>query len=668
MNHTLRFILGSHYHIPYGVGDDEFETAYKTNLKPFVSTLYKYPKIQATLHYSGILLYWLEKAHPEFFILLEDLVSRKQVELLGGGFYEPMMSLLPLSDKIGQIELLTTYLRKHFGKRPQGCRLPALAWEPHIVGPLSTCGMSYTFLEDRQFTMAGVAAPAIEPCITEDQGKLITVFPVSTQLKDAFARQRASLVLEDLIQGLAVPQEPEDRGKQENGESGSVPRGGQGIICVFPEQIFTESEASEAAELRFHRFFEDLSCFESRIDFTSPGKLFKGLRGLKKIYFPVSQEAGVLSGKSASNPAVRQFLIDYPEANRIYAKMMVTHVLINQLRGDKSRKRIAREELWKAQGFDSFCPGVYGGVCRHSIRKAAYKALLGAEKISREQNSIVPSVLNFDFDLDGEGEYLFWNGYINCYIQLEGAAIFELDYLPKVWNYLDTFAQGYKRTGFADHLVSSDITFQDVLAGVLQKPSARVAHRYCGSELFELISMDKEHEQVHFRLPIQPGLPYGNMEIEKYYQIRKDTLKVRYGLINRGLGTEIGTFIPSLDLSFPGEGESFVRLVKLQFKEKNEQEEKNHPKEEQEKEVSASTEMLITDVEGITFEDIKNEVFITLRCDQNFDTWIIPIRTPCPIKGVLRTLYQSTCIMPIRPFVLGPGDCLKIEFSLRIYC
>jgi len=33
---------------------------------------------------------------------------------------------------------------------------------------------------------------------------------------------------------------------------------------------------------------------------------------------------------------------------------MYTHILINQLRGDKYRKRTAREELWKAQGCDGF--------------------------------------------------------------------------------------------------------------------------------------------------------------------------------------------------------------------------------------------------------------------------------------------------------------------------
>ncbi|MHB9291519.1 4-alpha-glucanotransferase [Hollandina sp. SP2] len=651
MDHILRFILGSHYHIPYGVGDDEFEAAYKTNLKPFVSTLYQYPKIQATLHYSGVLLYWLEKTHPEFFMLLEDLVSRKQIELLGGGFYEPMMPLIPLSDKIGQIEMLTTYLRKHFGKRPQGCRLPALAWEPHIVGPLSTCGMSYTFLEERQFILAGVGAEVIEPCITEDQGKLITIFPVSNRFKEAFAQRRASLVLEDWV------------GEQDHSDElvQHPPGGGKKLICVFPEQLFAENGASESVEIRFHRFFEDLSRFESRIEFTSPGKLFKGLRGLKKIYFPVSQEAGALSGERDAHPAVRQFLIDYPEANHIYAKMMFTHILINQLRGDKSRKRIAREELWKAQGFDAFCPGAYGGVCRHSIRKAAYKALLEAEKISREQSSFIPSVLHFDFDLDGEGEYLFRNGYINCYIQLKGAAVFELDYLPKVWNYLDTFAPGFRRTSFADYLVSPELTFQDTLEGVLQSPQARFTHRYCGGEPFELVSMDKEHEQVHFRLPVHPGLPYGNIELEKRYQIRKDTLKVTYVLINRGTSTETGRFIPSLDLSFSGEEESFVRLVRLPAAPRG------LIPEEPETASLALEEMVITDAEGITLEDLKNEVFITLKSDLNFDAWIVPIRTPCPIQGALHQMYQSTCIMPIRPFLLEPGDCLALEFSLRIY-
>ncbi|MCL2881153.1 MAG: alpha-amylase, partial [Treponema sp.] len=79
----ISLILGSYAHIPHGSGDQDFEKIYENDLKPFVSTLYKYPHIQAVLHYSGVVLYWLERSHPELFMLIEDMVSRRQTELLG---------------------------------------------------------------------------------------------------------------------------------------------------------------------------------------------------------------------------------------------------------------------------------------------------------------------------------------------------------------------------------------------------------------------------------------------------------------------------------------------------------------------------------------------------------------------------------------------------------
>ncbi|MDR3334756.1 MAG: DUF1926 domain-containing protein [Treponema sp.] len=634
MNHTLSFILGAHHHIPYGAGDDEFEGAYTTRLKPFISTLYKYPKIQVVLHYSGVLLHWIEKAHPEFFMLIDDLVSRKQVELLGGGFYEPMMPLLPLSDKIGQIELLTTYLRKQFGKRPQGCRLPALAWEQHLVGPLSTCGMGYTFLAEGQFTLAGLSGEALAPCISEDQGKLITIFPVSSSA--AFARKRAVSVLEDLIR--------------------DTPPGTERIICTFPERFFAENGDSQSTELTFHQFFEDLSRFESQLDFTSPGKFFKNLKGLKKAYFPSSmQEEGALP-----TTLPQRFLISFPEANGIYSKMMFTHVLIHQLRGDKARKRAAREELWKAQGYDSFCPAMHGGIYRHSIRKAAYKALLGAEKITREKGDFIPSLMNFDFDLDGEGEYLFQGEYINCYIKLEGASVFELDYLPKTWNYLDTFSRrvlpgkrGNRRTAFADHLVSPDPVFQDTLKDRLLKggPGEAPGIRICGNERFELVEMDREHGKVHFRLPPKTGGPYGAIELDKTYHLNEDTLTLYYSITNHGPVEQQLTFIPSIDLSFPGEEDALLRIFKLNTRVK---------------EVTAPQETFLEGLEGIKFQDIKNEAILYLMGDRNFDAWILPIHTPCPLGGRVVDMYQSTCIMPLIPLSLAPQERFATRFTLKI--
>jgi predicted glycosyl hydrolase (DUF1957 family) len=194
MKQNVKVILGSHHHVSYGAYDDDFAKTYELKLKPFITVLYKFPHIPAVLHYSGVLLNWIERHHPEFFMILEDMVSRKQLEFLGGGFYEPILPLIPSSDRIGQIEMLTTYLRKQFSKRPQGCWLPCLSWDQSLVGALSTSGMSFTFLDENQFRLAGVENFDY-PCITEDMGKNIILFPIASRYHSAIAEKKTGDVL-----------------------------------------------------------------------------------------------------------------------------------------------------------------------------------------------------------------------------------------------------------------------------------------------------------------------------------------------------------------------------------------------------------------------------------------------------------------------------------------
>jgi len=72
------------------------------------------------LHYSGPLLLWIEKNHPEYFEQLRGLVRRRQVEMVGGGFYEPILAVIPPEDQIEQITRLAFYLERHFGERAVG--------------------------------------------------------------------------------------------------------------------------------------------------------------------------------------------------------------------------------------------------------------------------------------------------------------------------------------------------------------------------------------------------------------------------------------------------------------------------------------------------------------------------------------------------------------------
>jgi hypothetical protein len=552
------------------------------------------------------------------FNILEGLIARKQVEILGGGFYEPMMPLLPHTDKIGQIELLTAYLRKKFGKRPQGCWIPREAWEQHLVGVLDVCGMNYTFLEESHFVAAGFSGTGpCAPCISENQGKITVVFPLSEQLRKAFAIQDAGQVLDQFVQNTP----PRDV-----------------LVTVFPEHLFI-GKSGEPAEVSYGRFFEGLSRVSGSVEFTTPAKYYKTLGQLHKAYFP--------------GDTGRNFLIDYPEANDLYAKMMFTHTLINQLRGDKARKQDAREELWKAQGYTLFAPrtgatlsspaGNCADIHRAPLRKAVYKALLGAEKICRNQGKFTRSLLAFDFDFDGNPEYLFQDRNINCYVTGTGASVFELDYLPKAWNYLDTFSgDSFRRTAFADQLSPPSYSFKEARESLFE------GVRFCGRENFKLLDMDRSHGWADFKLSVRDteNASYlEQIEIEKRYLLRQDTLRVYYTLINRGPTPASFKFAPRIDLSFSGGGDDLLKVFR------------SHA---QENEPAIGRGAEIRNIRGLEFRDIKNELTLSLSADQNFDGWILPVH------DAVTSQYQSTCLMPVMALTLPPEGQWKTEFKLNI--
>jgi hypothetical protein len=606
----LFLILGSHAHIPSGASEAEFEYVYEKKMRPFVSNLYRYSNIQAVMHYSGVLLYWVERTHPEFFMLIEDMVARKQAEILGGGFYEPMFPLIPIQDRIGQIELLTTYLRRHFGKRPLGCWLPRMAWEQHMAAALSSSDMNYTFLSQDQFSKAGMTGKELfYPCITEDQGKLVTVFPVSLSIGDELSKKSCSQVFIDLKNRM-----------EQDGLSN-----GERIVCVFPEQAsFAPDEAQDTA---WNRFFEELSLSNEFIETILPGKIIRTNKIYKKADFPNS---------SCDNDySPRRMLINCGEANGIYSKMIFTSVLINQLKGDKSRKQNAREELWKAQDCDLFDPG--NSRSRQDLRKAAYSSLLRAERLSREKGRFIQSLIQHDFDLDGVKEYLFQDAVINCYIQVYGASIFELDYLPKDWNYLDCGCDaGGRRAAFSDILLPVETKIEDIERGMPE------GARLCHNEQYESLSQDRKGKSC-FKLSAlseEDGVPFGNIEINKCYTLKKDILTVTYTLKNTGKDDAAFCFIPEIHLSFADKEDDFVRFYTMESGEKD-----------------ISVEKETGKASNLKILDVINEVQILISSIIEFEGCLLPVSE--------NGLYQGTRILPMFAITLESGKTWSNEFNLK---
>jgi alpha-amylase len=97
-----------------------FEECYQSCYLPFLKLLEKYPRVRAAIHVSGPLLEWMEESGREFLDILGLLSDRNQLEIISGGFYEPILSLIPRRDAVGQIQMMSSYIEKKFGKRPKG--------------------------------------------------------------------------------------------------------------------------------------------------------------------------------------------------------------------------------------------------------------------------------------------------------------------------------------------------------------------------------------------------------------------------------------------------------------------------------------------------------------------------------------------------------------------
>src|SRR5947209_6431876 len=180
----VRLILALHDHQPVGNFDGVFEASYKESYLPFLEVLEGYPEIPFVLHTSGPLLEWLVERRPEYISRVRALVEAGRVEILGGGFFEPILTMIPHRDRVGQIREFSAYLEEVFGASVRGMWVPERVWEQHLVSALVEAGVEYTILDDFHFQRAGLREPELLGYyLSEDEGRLLKIFPGSETLR-----------------------------------------------------------------------------------------------------------------------------------------------------------------------------------------------------------------------------------------------------------------------------------------------------------------------------------------------------------------------------------------------------------------------------------------------------------------------------------------------------
>jgi alpha-amylase len=180
----LTLSLAFHNHQPVGNFPSVFEQAYRQAYEPMVGALERHPGVRVALHYTGPLLDWLREAHPDLLSRVRALVARGQVEVMTGGYYEPILPAIPDRDKHGQILKMTRAVRGLFGYEATGLWLAERVWEPHLPKALAGAGVAYTIVDDTHFVHVGLTGDELTGhFITEEDGATVAILPSAKPLR-----------------------------------------------------------------------------------------------------------------------------------------------------------------------------------------------------------------------------------------------------------------------------------------------------------------------------------------------------------------------------------------------------------------------------------------------------------------------------------------------------
>jgi len=440
---NMNLILALHNHQPVGNLPEVFETVFEQSYRPFVEVLSCHPHVKVTLHYTGILLDWMEEHRPYFLEKLRRLVERGQVEMMGGGYYEPILPIIPDEDKTGQIRRLSQRVKKLFGVEPEGMWLAERIWEPHLARPIASAGLRYITVDDAHFHEVGYRN-LYHYYLTEEEGWELCIFPISEKLRYLIPFRPVDEVISFLRKQLRHDEDPglpEDSTLEKRGagyDSGNLL-----VLADDGEKFGSWPETYRAVyqEKWLDRFFTALEENRDWLSTTTFSEFMKKEPPEGLVYIPA---ASYREMKEWSRGYWRNFLTRYPESNRMHKKMLSVRRRITRLPEGEIRDR-AFQHLWAGQCNCAYWHGVFGGLYLNFLRNAIWEQLLKAEELAesglhgREGRVEVRS---FDFDFDGQEETIVVSDRFSLmFAPHRGGSLWELSWRPAAVNLLDTLTR-----------------------------------------------------------------------------------------------------------------------------------------------------------------------------------------------------------------------------------
>lgn len=402
-----------HNHQPVGnfgwVVEENWQRAYE----PMISALERHPSISAGLHYTGPLVEWARRHHPEGLERVVALVRRGQVELLGGGWYEPVLAALPVADRHDQLVRMADEVEAWCGTRPRGAWLAERVWEPSLALDLVEAGYEYTVLDDAHLRAASIPDDQMWGTYSvDDQGRRLTVFGTEQGLR----YQIPWRPVPELIDHLRAHATPDGNRVGMMGDDGEKFGGWPGTYesCWgagdWIERCFSELEDQRGwlATIRPSDWIDvhppvgraaiPTASYVEMTEWALPPEQSVVFHGL------------ISEARSANDPVLpflrgatwRAFQTRYREANDLHKQMLRTSRRVHTMADGPDRER-ALDHLHRGQSNDAYWHGLFGGIYLPDLRVATLRELIRAEDLAA--GGMIPTSVA-DHDLDGRDEVL----------------------------------------------------------------------------------------------------------------------------------------------------------------------------------------------------------------------------------------------------------------------
>lgn len=676
---TINLVFAIHNHQPTGNFDHVFEDVFQKSYKPFLEVLEKFPDIKVTQHYTGILLEWLINHHPEFVEELRFAVARGQIELLTGSYYEAILSIIPPSDRIHQIEKLTNYITDKFDYHPKGMWLAERVWEQTIAKEISEAGVNFLPIDEAHFMYAGLQEDALYGYYTtEEQGRLVNIFPGSKKLRYTIP----FAPVEETINWL--------RSKATDGGNRIAVFADDGEKFGAWPNTYQHVYENKWLENFFTALVENYDWIKT-IHFADA---VNNIAPVDKIYLPTASYPEMLKWalpfESAENFEEfenvlkhhqlekyevfvrggywRNFLAKYPEANWMHKKMLRVSNKIQNSENQGNNVDEAKQILLAGQCNDAYWHGVFGGLYLPNLRHPVYGSLIQAENLIDKIKDKKISIEVVDFDCDGHTELIAESPLSNVYIKPHiGGAIYEYDHKPKRLNILNIVSRRpeashrkllqnnlssdqtkesnlhefliydkYQHASLIDHFFDENTTVDDFLKMNYNERGSFVYGKYD-------VRSYKKNKTAIIELVHDGTVNYGNT-IHKIQLIKKiliphnsSEITVEYKLINQEgkpiklrFGVEWNYGLMAGDAPDRYYQASGIELTERRLK-------------------SIGS---LPNITKLSLVDEWLKIRIELETEKPAEFWRCPVETVSLSEGGLEKVYQSSIVIPIWDFEL----------------